>query len=471
MGVRVQPEEFLVSNEDPFANDRLDRRQPAEILTHLVNSFEGPCVLAVDGAWGAGKTTFLRMWTRHLRRLEFPVVKFNAWETDFAADPFLALAEELAEEFNSYGALPRHRIDDFKAKTIEILRQTGPGVFGSVVSAVLGSAAGDLARNTLASLVEERLSDYGKTKQAIGEFRQALHDMAHALSKQREGRPLVVVVDELDRCRPSYAIEFLEVAKHLFSVDRIVFVLAVNRAELAQSVRALYGVSFNAEGYLRRFFDLDFRLPEPNRDAFIDALLEKIQIDKYFARTQDRDARGERNLARQWLLTHFGAADLSLRTVEQALHRLGLLLASLPNDKRAFLPMATFVLILRTVDSDLYRRFGDGKATDEEIADKLFSGVSEEYRQTHQGQILEGCILAAAKEIHLTLKRTSGDTDTPLMRKYRALSKESPDSHATTLVEWTQRWSGNLGGYNYSVRRLELLSPDLLPDRPRSPNS
>ena len=61
MGVRVQPEEFLVSNEDPFANDRLDRRQPAEILTHLVNSFEGPCVLAVDGAWGAGKTTFLRM--------------------------------------------------------------------------------------------------------------------------------------------------------------------------------------------------------------------------------------------------------------------------------------------------------------------------------------------------------------------------------------------------------------------------
>ena len=461
MGIRIQPEQFDVPDGDPFTNDTLSRRQPAEVLTCLIDSLDGPCVVAVDAAWGAGKSTFLKMWTQHLRKLDFPVVEFNAWETDFAADPFLALAEELTEEMSSYGVLPSHRMDDFKANTIEILRQSGPRLLGSVISTLLGSAAGDLAENTLASLAEGQQSDYRKTKQAIGKFRQTLYDLAKALSEKRKGHPLVVVIDELDRCRPSYAIEFLEVAKHLFAVDQIVFVLAINRAELAQSVRALYGVRFNAEGYLCRFFDLDFRLPTPNRDAFIDALLNKIRIDDFFTRTRDQNAQHERNYVRQWLLDYFGTPNLSLRTVEHALHRLGLLLASLGDDRRAFLLMATFVLILRTVDPDLYHRFADGEATDEEVADTIFARVADEYRQTVHGQTLEGCILAAAMETHGTLKGTSRATSMPLVRKYEALSKENNDKHATELMAWTQRWGYNLG-YRHSVDRLELLSPDLL---------
>ena len=99
-----------------------------------------------------------------------------------------------------------------------------------------------------------------------------------------------MVIDELDRCRPSYAVELLEVVKHLFGVDRIVFVLAINRSELAHSVRALYGSGFDAENYLRRFFDVDFRLPEPERKAFIDSMIDAINIREYFERTLDKNA-------------------------------------------------------------------------------------------------------------------------------------------------------------------------------------
>ena len=254
MGTRVQPLQFEVPDDDPFANDKLDRRQVAEILTHLMVSFEGPCVLAVDAAWGTGKTTFLRMWTRHLRKLNLSVVEFNAWQTDFAVDPFLALSEELAEELKSHKDALGHKVDDFKEATLKILRQVGPDLARTVVSVLLGSTVGGVAGDALASLADERLSHYRDAKRAITTFRQTLGDVADALSKHREGRPLVVVIDELDRCRPSYAIELLETAKHLFAVDRVVFVLAVNRAELAQSVRALYGSGFNADGYLRRFF-------------------------------------------------------------------------------------------------------------------------------------------------------------------------------------------------------------------------
>ena len=102
MGIRVRPEEIEIPPDDPFRNDLLNRREPAEILTQLVDGIDGPCVLAVDAAWGAGKTTFLKMWAQHLRNERFPVVEFNAWETDHAGDPFVAIVTELTEGLRGF---------------------------------------------------------------------------------------------------------------------------------------------------------------------------------------------------------------------------------------------------------------------------------------------------------------------------------------------------------------------------------
>ena len=194
MGIRVQPTGFDIPRHDPFANDKLGRQQPAEILTHLVETFEGPCVLGVDAAWGAGKTTFLQMWTQHLRNLYFPVVRFNAWETDFADDPFLALSEELMEELTSCEDLGPlgFKINQFKTATLKMLRRVGPGLVRGATSALLGPMAGELATDAFASLGEDRLSQYGQAKRAMRGFRNALQDVATALSERRDGRLLGV---------------------------------------------------------------------------------------------------------------------------------------------------------------------------------------------------------------------------------------------------------------------------------------
>ena len=102
MGVRIRPEDIEVPEDDPFKNDLLNRKEPAEILRNLVDAIEGPCVLAVDAAWGAGKTTFLRIWSRYLLNQGFPVVRFNAWETDHAGDPFISLVSELTAGLEGY---------------------------------------------------------------------------------------------------------------------------------------------------------------------------------------------------------------------------------------------------------------------------------------------------------------------------------------------------------------------------------
>lgn len=112
MGFRIQPPFVDIPEDDPFRNDKLDRREPAKVLTHLLASVEGPCVLAVDAAWGNGKTTFLDMWSRHLRKEGFAVVGFSAWETDFSEDPFIALSTELTEGLDGL------ELDGSLAKTV-----------------------------------------------------------------------------------------------------------------------------------------------------------------------------------------------------------------------------------------------------------------------------------------------------------------------------------------------------------------
>ena len=133
MGPRIQPRDIETPDDDPFKHDLLGRREPAEVLARILKSVEGLCVLAVDAPWGAGKTTFLAMLVHRLRKRDFPVVQFNAWETDFTGDPFLALSEELTAGLREYAAATRGgRIDRLKIYKLrkvatEVLRRAAPG--------------------------------------------------------------------------------------------------------------------------------------------------------------------------------------------------------------------------------------------------------------------------------------------------------------------------------------------------------
>ena len=482
MGIRIQPRDIEVPKDDPFRDDLLDRREAVDTLTHLVGNIEGPCVLAVDAPWGAGKTTFLRIWAQHLRNEDFPVVEFNAWETDFSEDPFLTLSSELTEGLQSEGTkLPGKTIKNLKDASLEVLRWVVPGAIRVAASFI--PVAGSEIGQTTASFAEDRLSQHQEARTSVKKFRHVLQGAAEALSKERDGRPLILMIDELDRCRPSYAVELLEVAKHLFSVDRIVFVLAVNRDQLAHSVRALYGSGFDADGYLHRFIDLDFRLPEPNREAFIRTQLQATGIDDYFDQAPKktshsypalfpdevaRKASAARENLRAMLLAFFGASDLSLRTIGQAIHRLGLLYASLRRDQHDHALPTTVALILRTLDQDLYRRFVNGEDSDLDVVDAVFSRPGlQALRHEQWGAQFEVAIVLAALEDEIPSLSMSGTPCSPLLNRYRSwkpTDRELSDAkreHATHVVDMVTesiRMPRGSIGFSQVVLRLELLT-------------
>ena len=466
MGIRIQPREIDVPEEEPFKNDLLGRKEPAEVLTHLVGSIEGPCVLAIDAAWGAGKTTFLRIWSQHLRNQEFPVVGFNAWETDHSGDPFVALSSELTEGLQEYKDEPlAQKIGETKKAAKEVFRRALPGIIRVTTAGILDVSPlmeKELGQ-TLASYAKDRLSEYQEAQKSVNTFRSVLQDMAGTLSKSRGNRPLIVVIDELDRCRPSYAVELLEVAKHLFSVENIVFVLAVNRSELGHSINALYGSEFDAEGYLRRFFDVDFRLPEPERDAFIVAMLDAIQINDYFIRTKDRSAVAHDSTVRAWLQGFFGAPDLSLRRVAQAIHRLGLVFASLRSDRISLASATVVALIVRTINSDLYHQFVRGEVSDLKVSNMVFDRPRARDLQKKYGAYFEVILIRGWMEI-------TSSSSSELWQKYKGIvdaeesdrvSEDLDRDYANQVVELLGNSQTGVG-FKYAVQRLELLSPDLI---------
>lgn len=95
--MKIKPDDIPVPCDDPFRHDQLERSQPAHILTNLLHNLEAPYTMSIDASWGNGKTTFLNMWMQHLENEGFPVISFNAWETDFVGDPLVAITSELLE--------------------------------------------------------------------------------------------------------------------------------------------------------------------------------------------------------------------------------------------------------------------------------------------------------------------------------------------------------------------------------------
>ena len=236
MAIRVRPLEIDIPENNPFANDLLGRHQPAMVLTNIIRSIEGPCTLSIDASWGSGETTFLRLWAQYLRTFNFTVIEFNAWETDFCSDPFLALSEAITAALDDQTS---DKIDRLKKATKDILRRAVPGLIrlGTAGIVDLGPMLEKEIGDILVSATEERMVAYEEQRKSLLSFRQTLAQIAKELSAAN--CPLVVMIDELDRCRPDYAVEFLEITKHLFSVDNIIFAFAINRSELEHSVKAI----------------------------------------------------------------------------------------------------------------------------------------------------------------------------------------------------------------------------------------
>ncbi len=447
--VRYKPKTVEVSETEPFKDDLLARKDSAEILTEFVGSLSEPFVLAVDSPWGTGKTTFLRMWRQHLSNEGFPCLYFNAWENDFSDSPMVSLIGEIGAGIESL------RLGGEQEKTaqkvFEKTKKAGAALLKAALPTALKLATSgllDLSAATeadLAKLAEDvakkQIEKYQADKKTITSFREELAKLVKALAEKDRSataKPLVFVVDELDRCRPTYAVELLEKIKHLFSVHGLVFVLAIDRQQLGESVKALYGAGMDADGYLRRFIDLEYRLPEADPEKFSEAQFTRFGLDTLLNSKIGETRQDAANL-REEFPKLFAVFRFSLRTQEQCFTQLAVILRTTPPNAFLYSALLAVLICLRVAKRELYLNYCSGHATPKDVVDHIRSiPGGAQLMDSHLGAMIEAHLVRGIRNHEL--RKTA--TDDYYKRAKEAETKPTPDSLRAKEVSYHFQWVG-----------------------------
>lgn len=373
----IKSREIEIPEDDPFANDVLERKESAEILTEFVTSSEEPMVICIDAPWGMGKTTFLKIWKQHLKNEGIPTLYFNAWESDFSDDALVCLIGEISASINEISkdgneSKAKEYFDKAKKLGSALLKRSIPvlakmGTMGALdLDQVTEATLSDFAE----SLAKEQIEHYEKSKQGLLAFRETLSNFASSITSENDQKPLVFIIDELDRCRPNFAIEILEKAKHFFNVENIIFVLGVDKEQLGSSIKAIYGDSLNVNGYLRRFIDFDYLLPQPAKGKFIEILLKKYSIhDLLEQRENDIKASGREVLNYtddlkdiQRIFTEMPEEyDLTLREQIHCISLFNIALKFTPENESIYSLFVCSLIVLKIKEPEKYKKLIAGK--------------------------------------------------------------------------------------------------------------
>lgn len=251
-----------------WGDNNIQRRRSAYNFIKMLDFQSGSISIAVDGKWGTGKTFFIKQckfildclnnedpdkenFEKYKRKFEteieqhfdkihystkikYKTVYFDAWKNDTDIDPIVSLSKSIAA-----------------TSTFNIKRKA------KIVTFIAGKQLVKIAAKKIANIDIGNILDIFQTEEDTEDkFKKKLNSLV-----SNDGR-LVIFIDELDRCRPVYAVKLLERVQHFFDNEKITFVFAVNLYELKNTIQKLYGSDYNGDRYLDRFFDFVMEVPE-----------------------------------------------------------------------------------------------------------------------------------------------------------------------------------------------------------------
>lgn len=248
-------------SELTFDFDKLNRAELANRLTKAISTFhpfaDGAYVLSLNARYGSGKTTFLQMWKSDLISQGYNVIYIDAWKTDFDEDPIIPITSHIIENIKTEtgSAKARSALHGLIGAAALSGNQIIKSVTGLDIHETMNAVQNDLEQNDIIKIGEILYKQYDFKLKAYEGIKQELSRYIESLEKT----PLIILVDELDRVRPDYSIKFLEAIKHIFSLEKLCFVLAVDEKQLENSVKQLYG-NIDFKNYYARFVSRQINL-------------------------------------------------------------------------------------------------------------------------------------------------------------------------------------------------------------------
>ena len=290
------------------AFDKLDLKAFAENLFQLMEKGLASSIdeigekrgltISLNALFGNGKTTFLKMFENFVKneKEDYDVLFINAWESDFSTEPVIAILSELASWIGQKNK-PKKVKKENQAQGQNTIYEDITKIIGRIANRRITKAmilqpnffgiGLDLKElknictqndDLLEKLGESIIKEFNQRKTAIQEVKGSISK--YMAINPKKPKKLLIIVDELDRTRPDYAVRFLEDIKHFFDIENVVFLVAVNRRQMEATVKCLYGQALDFDGYYRKFFKLEMDMPDIYEAlwAFITNLIKKTEV-------------------------------------------------------------------------------------------------------------------------------------------------------------------------------------------------
>ncbi len=337
-----------ISEKNPWNDDKLERKKFADVLTNKVKNGLSPYTISINGSWGTGKTFLLQRWRQQLENEGYKAIYYNAWEDDFCVNPLVSIIGQIAMDIKD-----NDLINSIKEIAIPLLIKQSLNRI-------------NLTPEELQSEIGKTISNYSEQTAQIKKLKERLEKLTTTVEKDTE-HSLIFIIDELDRCRPTFAIEILERIKHLFNIPGIIFVLGMNRTELEKSIKHVYG-NINSEDYLRRFCDIDLTLSAPKSSNYY---LHLANSKKHSLSALTQGKNYEADL--------FDYLNISLRDTEYCFRVLCFILNEEYSyeKKEGWVATCLIIILLRMTNSELYWRFIQGQSSCVEVINDILQLVPE----------------------------------------------------------------------------------------------
>jgi len=224
----------------------------AKSILRKIEEDEYPYVLSVEASYGMGKTYFFSRFCEYAKKNGLDCIYISAWENDYQPTPFLFICEKIKKymEEKDSSAI-KSNLSSFINSSLHIMKEiTKSSEFNVPIYKFITLNI----KNVFSKNKHDSIKDFKR-------------ELTQLIVKTRT-KPLILVIDELDRCRPDYALKTLEVIKHFFDVDNLYVILPINKEAVERMVKAIYGEIQDSENYLKKLINQNLILLQPTFQSY-----------------------------------------------------------------------------------------------------------------------------------------------------------------------------------------------------------
>lgn len=304
---KLSEEEFTKYKKDPFLDCFESTKDFAEALKNDIDTKETPHSLLLSADYGMGKTFFSTRFTQYLRNNRYDVIYFSVWENDYMQEPFLAFSKVILNYIHN-----KFKAKRYKDNLTKVFRTTEKVVESFALSTGIGF-----------SISAEKLINAFKAKtDPIIEFKKQLTSFVKKIPKNK----FIIIVDELDRCRPDYAMKTLECIKHFFDIEGLFVILPTNKEALNDCIKSLYGIDNTnrncRENYFQKFFNDERVLKRPIESDYlyiVNQYLTNERLTEALTKgllSESENVYNNITLLRNWFATYSFHSCLTVRELK-----------------------------------------------------------------------------------------------------------------------------------------------------------